>query len=223
MKRKLILLFCLLLALTGCSKAEHTDSNTQSNYEAEQKEKVVYTSKIEKENCWLCSRQGKTLLPIYAGQSNLGIISINTFDMSPITINRYDDYGNSIEEKAGFMSTTHNSFGEGAITTSVSAHPDRGYADVHIGFTKDAVIDKKSVESILCHGCLTAITEDTWNEPYGVGVINFETLEVRLFEQNITGFTFGDYYVDIDRREKKDNSEWTELDLLIFYCPPRYE
>lgn len=70
---------------------------------------------------------------------------------------------------------------------------------------------------------MTAITEDTWNEPYGVGVINFETLEVRLFEQNITGFTFGDYYVDIDRREKKDNSEWTELDLLIFYCPPRYE
>ena len=58
--------------------------------------------------------------------------------------------------------------------------------------------------------------EDTWEEPYGVGVINFETLEVRLFEKNITAFTFGDYYIDVDRRDNKDNSEWTELDLLIF-------
>ena len=65
--------------------------------------------------------------------------------------------------------------------------------------------------------------EESWEEPYPVGVINFETLEVRLFEENITGFTFGDYYIDIDRRENKDDSERIELDLLIFYCPPRYE
>lgn len=223
MKRKLIILFCLLLALTGCSQEELPDSNTQTNYEAEEKEEVVYTSKIEKENCWLCSKQGKTLLPAYAGQSNLGIICINTFDMSPVTINRYDDYGNLVEEKAGYMSTTHNSFGDGAITTSVTAHPDRGYADAHVGFTADSEINKENVESNLCQECLDAVMEHAWDEPYGVGVINFETLEVRLFEQNITGFTFGDYYIDIDRRENKDDSEWTELDLLIFYCPPRYE
>lgn len=223
MKRLTALMLCLLFILTSCANEKTVDTAPQTLHQEEEKEEVIYTSQIEKENCYLCNKQGKTLLPIYAGQKNLGIISINSFDMSPVTINRYDDHGNLIEEKAGHMSMTHNSFGEGAITTSVSAHPDRGYADAHVGFTKDAVIDKKSVESMFCQECLTEIMEEAWDEPYGVGVINFETLEVRLFEENITGFTFGDYYIDIDHRENKDNSEWTELDLLIFYCPPRYE
>jgi len=223
MKRKLIFLFCLLLALTGCSKSELPDSGTQVKYDAEEKEEVIYTSKIEKENCWLCSKQGKTLLPAYAGQNNVGIICINNFDMSPVAINRYDDYGNLIEEAAGHMSITHNSFGEDGISTSVNANPDRGYADVHVYLKSNDSVDKNSIESMLCQDCLTTIMNEAWDEPYGIGVINFETLEFRLFEENITAFTFGDYYIDIDRRENKDNPEEIELDLLIFYCPPRYE
>ena len=31
-------------------------------------------------------------------KKNLGIICINTFDISPIEINRYDDFGNLIEK-----------------------------------------------------------------------------------------------------------------------------
>jgi len=76
---------------------------------------------------------------------------------------------------------------------------------------------------LLCQTCLDAIMEEAWDEPYGVGVINFETLEVRLFEENISGFSFGDYYLDIDRRENNSESEWTELDMFIVYCPMRYE
>lgn len=220
MKRRLVILLCAILALSGCAKAPVTDT---PNTSSEQKEEVSYISKIQKEDCALCSKAGKTLLPLYADQTNLGIICINTFDMSPVTINRYDDHGNLLEEKAEHMNMTHNSFGEGGMTTSVSAQPDRGYANVHVGFTKDDCIDKQAVESILCQNCLNAIMEESWDEPYGVGIINFETLEVRLFEENITGFTFGDYYIHIDRRENKDDSEWTELDMLIFYCPPRYE
>lgn len=65
--------------------------------------------------------------------------------------------------------------------------------------------------------------DEAWDTPYCVGVINLETLEVRLFEENITAFSFGDYYIDIDRRENKNEPDSIELDLLIFYCPPRYE
>jgi len=223
MKKRIVLLLCALLVLSGCTNTKAAQTNHQSNYIEEEKEEILYTSKIEKEECALCSQAGKTLLPAYAGQTNIGIICINTFDMSPVTINRYNDYGKLIEKKAGNFSMTHNSFGEGNMTTSVTANPDRGYADAHVGFTKDDSVDKDKVESLLCQECLNVIMEDTWEEPYGVGVINFETLEVRLFEKNITAFTFGDYYIDVDRRENKDDPEWTELDLLIFYCPLRYE
>lgn len=223
MKKIVFFLLCAVLTLSGCANTELSNSDTKTSFIDDEKEEVVYTSKIEKEECALCNKQGETLLPAYAGQANVGIICINTFDLSPVTINRYDDHGNLIEEPAGHMSMAHNGFGESEMATSVSALPDRGYADVHVGFTKDKSVDKSNIESLLCQECLTAIMDEAWEEPYGVGVINFETLEVRLFEEKITAFTFGDYYIDIDRCENKDGSEWTELDLLIFYCPPRYE
>lgn len=223
MKKWFFSLLCIVLLLSGCTNAEKDNSGNKVTYEPEEKEEVVYTSIIKKEECALCNKCGKTLLPAYAGQNNLGIICINTFEFSPVTINRYDDFGNLLKEKAGYMSMTHNGFGEGEMSTSVSADPDRGFASVQLSFMQGDMVDKKSVESLLCQDCLTAIMEESWEEPYPVGVINFETLEVRLFEENITGFTFGDYYIDIDRREIKDDSERIELDLLIFYCPPRYE
>ena len=109
------------------------------------------------------------------------------------------------------------------MVTSISSNSDRGYAHVHVGFTNDDSVNKEKVESLLCQECLDAIMEEAWDEPYGVGVINFETLEIRLFEENISGFSFGDYYLDIDRRENNGESEWTELDMFIVYCPVRYE
>lgn len=223
MKKLITLLLCALLLLSGCSNTETSDAKEQSHYTPEEKEEIVYTSKITKDECALCSKAGETLLPLYAGQTNLGIICINSFDLSPIEFNRYDDFGNLIEEKAGYSRRTTNSFGEGNMITSIDSNSDRGYAHVHVGFTDDDSVNKEKVESLLCQTCLDAIMEEAWDEPYGVGVINFETLEVRLFEENISGFSFGDYYLDIDRRENNGESEWTELDMFIVYCPMRYE
>ena len=106
MKKLIPLLLCILLVLSGCAKPETSDTNTQTTYTHEEKEEIIYTSKITKDDCYLCSKAGKTLLPAYAGQNNVGIICINTFDMSPVTINRYDDHGNLIEEPAGIMQTS---------------------------------------------------------------------------------------------------------------------
>lgn len=220
MKKLIPFLLCIVLVLASCSNTQIAISGKSAEVEIEE---VVYTSKIPKSECALCNKGGKTLLSAYAGQNNIGIICINTFDISPVSINRYDDFGNLTEKSAGYMSITHNSFGEDKMFTSVSANPDRGYANVDVSFTSDKSVDKESVERLLCQDCLTAIMEEAWEEPYGIGVINFETLEVRLFEENITAFTFGNYYIDIDRRENKDEQENTKLDLLIFYCPPRYE
>ena len=220
MKRIVGILLCVMLSLSSCTKAPESNAAVSLSKETEN---IVYVSQIRKENCALCGNQKKSLLSAYVGQKNIGIISINTFDISPVEINRYNDFGNLIETPSETFSITHNGFGEGEMNTHVMPNTDRGYATVDVSFTNDKSVNKSAVENLLCADCLNTIMEDTWGEPYGVGVINFETLEIRLFEKHTTAFTFGDFYVDIEQRENEESPDEVELDLLIFYCPSRYE
>ncbi len=222
MIKKIVPMLCMSLFLTACSKFEPIKSDIPSST-TEKTISSEYLSKTKTEDCALCNQAGSTLLPIYAGQNNLGIICINTFDISPISINRYDDYGNLIEEPAKSTSMNHNSFGERRMVTSISPNTDRGYANVQISFTDDRHINPKSVEALLCQNCLNTILSQVWDTPYGIGIINFETFEVKLFEENVSGFSFDDYYIHVDHRENNDDSESTELNLLVFYCPERYK
>lgn len=220
MKKLLIVLLCMLL-LSGCTSTP--EPNAESGSEAwNEKKTVTYQSRIKKEECALCNQQENSMLSAYSGQKNLGIICINTCDISPIGINRYDDHGNPIEEPSDTFSIIRNSCRDEGMATQVMANPERGFANVNVSLTKDVAIDKKAVESLLCSDCLSAIIDEYWKEPYGVGVIDFDTHEVRLLEEKVTGFTFQDYYIDIDHKEKEKSSDPTELNLLIIYCPPRY-
>ena len=45
-------------------------------------------------------------------------------------------------------------------------------------------------------------------------IVDFETLEYVLYEENMKSVTIGDYYVHFDSYENID-----KIDLLIFYCP----
>lgn len=220
MKKLFIALLCMLL-LSGCTSTPepNTDAGSAAWHE---KKTITYESRIAKEECALCNQQGNSLLSANAGQKNLGIICINTCDISPVEINRYDDHGNLIEKPSETFSIIRNGCRDEGMTTQVTSNPERGFANVNVSLTKDKAIDKEAVESLLCSDCLSAIMGEYWDEPYGVGVIDFDTLEVRLLEARITGFTFGDYYIDIDHKEKKESSDPTEFDLLVFYCPPRY-
>lgn len=62
--------------------------------------------------CRLCNLSSNTLLPICAGQKKLGIICINTFDIAPIIINQYDNYGNLVNKLQNNTSMICTSFGE---------------------------------------------------------------------------------------------------------------
>lgn len=216
MKKKILALMCLLFLLAGCE-------NSPASNTPESKAKTAYTSRISKEDCALCNYDMGSELSYYAEQKNVGIICINTFDIAPVTINRYDESGNLIEEPSETFSIGHTGSEEGKMQAHVYPNTDRGYANVDVSLGDDESVDKNAVENQLCAECLSTIFDQNWDEPYGVGVIDFETLEVRMLEEKITGFTFGDYFIDIDHKEKEHQSDSIELDLLIFYCPPRYQ
>lgn len=218
-----ILVAFICLCAVGCH-----DSGGDQDMQMEaisETEEEPYISDTASEKCYLCGTPEQSLLPFYEGQTNLGIISLNTFEFVPIEINRYDDYGNLIEEPAGFSSTSMRNTGENGFTAYVTPNHDRGYANATIYFENDKELNIDKADDFLCTECLNQTLEECWDDdPFGMGVINFETEEIRLLERNITAFTFDDFYVSCDLRTSDDSDgDSHQMDLLIFYCPERYQ
>ena len=94
----------LVLFLTGCemmqtaasSIPESTDSSSLSF-----SENLTYSSNISPDDCYLCNGKIENLIPSKWGQNNIALISLNTFEIKPLEINRYDG-DQLIEEFAGF-------------------------------------------------------------------------------------------------------------------------
>lgn len=228
MKKYILILMCLSLLFAGCSAQGQNENITENEnivVEESKEPEIEFTSKIKSDECMLCGdSEQPSLLPLYKGQINVGVIDLNTFDVCNLKMNRYDDYGNLIEEKAGNSSTMINSYGENGMSVYYHTNTDRGYTSGSVSFPRDNELDVKKIEELLCDDCFDKIYEEVWsNSPYSIGVIDFSNMEVRLLEENITGFTFGDYYLDLDYRKLDDEDKRIEINLLAFYCPQRYE
>lgn len=222
----LIFLLLLIHFIPHKEETEVTEEHTMimQTEKTEPPEAIKQYSNLPAEDCQLCGHGKGTLLPAYRGQDNVGIISLNTFILTPIEINPYDDNGNPSVRPAQGSSTHIRSSGEDGYTSYTSENQWRGYADATITFKKDEFLDIEKAATFLCNDCFYNIMEECWgDEPYGVGIIDFKTGEIRLLEERITAFTFNDYYIDCDLRERGEKDSSNVMDLLIFYCPERYE
>lgn len=186
MKRFLLVLLVLLpLGLPGCGKEQDNPGTTET----------IYHSDTSSQDCYLCGDGIANLVPFYWGQNNIALISLNTFDIEPIEINRYDRITRQlIEEHAGTGS---------------------------IDFYDDAILDADQAASFLCSDCLNEILPQDLEQCFGVGVLHLATKEIRVLDVCTSGFTFGDFYVDCNLEDSDLHSR--RLDILIFYCPERYE
>lgn len=106
------------------------------------------------------------------------------------------------------------------VHPSVTADVNRGYAHAYLSFNRNEKLDTEKAASHLCSDCINHMLDSCWTDaPSSMGVIHFRTGEIRLFEEKITAFTYGDYYISCD---KKDDETGSDMNLLIFYCPERY-
>ena len=99
---------------------------------------------------------------------------------------------------------------------------DRGYATGSVDFLNDETLDVDKAASFLCADCLNEILPQKVSRYFGVGAIHLGTKKIRVFEENFAGFGLGDFYFDCNLMERK-NSDSNQMDILIFYCPIRYE
>ena len=213
MKRFLLILLMLpLLGLPGCGKEQNSSGAAET----------IYHSDISSQDCYLCGGGIENLIPSYWGQNNIALISLNTFDIKPIEINRYDRItGQLIEEYAGTVSLGGGGSIDGGFSADLLLDYDRGYASGSINFYDDAVLDASKAAAFLCADCLNELLPQKIDRCFGVGAIDLSTKEIRIFEESLGGFGLGDFYIDCDLKDLEDGSR--QMSILIFYCPIRYE
>lgn len=208
----LILLVLLLLGLPGCGKGQGNSGTTET----------IHHSDTSSQDCYLCGDGITNLVPFYWGQNNIALISLNTFDIKPIEINRYDRVtGQLIEEYAGTVSFGGGGSSDGGFSASLLLDYDRGYATGSVDFYDDEVLNVSKAADFLCEDCLNEILTSPVERCFGVGAVNLATKEARVFEKCLGGFTLGDFYIDCNLQ--KQGGDNPQMDLLIFYCPVRYK
>ena len=211
-----IALVVLALCILGYGVFRNASAGTAS-------EKIVYRSEVSAEDCCSCGNGIiEDMIPFYWGQNNIALISLNTFEIKPIEINRYDIDGKMIEEAIGAVSLGGGASKDGGFSATVLLDYDRGYATGSMEFHDDKTLDIDKAVTFLCAECLNEILPQDIEQCFGVGVISLATKEIHIFEQCVTGFGLGDFYIDCDLNEQK-NGDSRQMSLLAFYCPIRYE
>ena len=206
----------LMLVLAGCGTQQSSDPRNVAI-----STRAMYSSDTSAEDCYLCGDGAESPLFPYWGQNNIALISLNTFAIKPLEINRYDRAdGWLIEEYTGVASFAVGN-NDGGFSASLMQDSDRGYATGSVDFYTDEVLDISKVADFLCEDCLNEILPFQIDGCFGVGAVNLATKEVRIFEERLGGFGLGDFYIDCDLQDR--NSDTHRMDLLIFYCPIRYE
>lgn len=200
----------MLIVITIVARISAAREQTPKEYEH-----IDYVSNITQEECFVCGTNNGYS---YWGEDNVGIVNLNTFELLYLEINRYDDYGNLIEEPAGYMSSVGLSDKEADSYAHAYCFPDNAYASVQItGVQYD--IDREMIQSKLCQTCLKSIN-DLWftdQPPAEYAVISFEDRTIQPLLNAHPWFAAGNYGVDCEFKTDGD------IDLLIHYCPNRYE
>lgn len=205
----------MLIALIIIANVSAAKEQTQENKDYEH---IDFISTITQDDCFLCGNGSKFPVSSYWGEDNIAIVNLNTFEMLRLEINRYGDHGDLIKEEAGYMQTSSLIDNENESYAHAYTLPDNGYANVHLTGVQYA-IDRDSIQDHLCQSCLDGINE-MWfadDPPAEYGVLSFADRTLRPLITCTTGFGMGNFHVDCDFEDDG------KIDLLIFYCPPRYK
>ena len=208
MKRiALILISLLLLLLMGCGQEEPSTIDL-SDYEHPD-----LVSSISKEECFLCGNRDDHALSTYWGQDNVGLIIVNTFEVLPISINKYDLDGQQVKEPQGVL--IHEGIATGERDLHAWTDPDRGNSRVDI--SPGEAIDPEAINAFLCQSCLDTFGGHYYvrDTPPEIAVVNFSTRELLPLVETCPWFTFDNFAVDVDFQDDGG------FDLLIYSAPPR--
>ena len=205
----------MLMETAGCGQKRETAQDYRAEAES------LYQTCAAKEDCCLCG-SGAALYWEHLGENNVGIVSLNTFQMLPVSINRYDDAGKLIEENTGCMVSSRFTGDEDGFSANLMLDADRGVADAQLSFNADQRLRLERTAQHLCEEHFREFVSDLYGNPYGVGIVDLENAKLYPIKENVIAFQAGDYYIHCDSRETDRDGNPLKMSVYVVYTPLRY-
>lgn len=209
----LILTAACVLGATGCGQ-QQTAGEVRRDFKAEAE--TAYAACVSTDDCYLCRGMRE-----YEGQNNVGIISLNTFRVMPIAVNRYEQ-GQLIEENTGCLHMQTHKDPDKGFSAFLYVDADRGTVSGNISFNDDQELDLSNAARNLCEDHFREFAESLYKSAYGVGIVNFESKKLKAFCDEVICFQSGDYYIDCKLKAENKKTEGREMEIFVAYTPLRY-
>lgn len=170
-------------------------------------------SEMEDNNgCYLCGSSSESLMSVFRGTDDIGIISLTDGYVLNFGLGDYKDSESS--------HITYTNMGN--INYMVHSTPDRGMADIQITLPEKCEVDINFLERKLCQSCLNEVVENTvyskWRyekkEAVPFCMVDFQTMKVYPLQEENIGCMVRDYWVRMEHNGAEQGIE-------VYYVPKR--
>lgn len=209
------LMFLAGLSIGLCLPAMRASTLQMDSQESEQcqiTQGLVKSTLDNKEECCLCGSNSRSLMGMYRGKDDLGIISLNNWYVLDMGVGKAED-----ETMSGQNSSRITATGEGGCIFRVDQNHVRRISEVRIEYGEENYFDVDKVRGYLCQTCLDklldVIDEDGDSEcPIGLCMIDFQTQELYSLQEQYVTYYIRDYYVRLDQTEDG-------VEIEVVYAP----
>ncbi len=163
--------------------------------------------------CYLCGNLNRSLMSMFRGRDDLGVICVNDWYVMDMQIRNLDGMG------GGGSGWTVGE--EDSCSFQTDRYPERGISEITVEYGANSIFDVKKVQGHLCQTCLDKLLEVMDSCGYegeemgakDICMVDFQTLELYSLQEHYISHYIRDYYVQIDGRDGE------ELEVIGIYAP----
>ena len=193
-------------------RASNLQMDSRESEQCQVAQDVVKSTLDNKEECCLCGSNSRSLMGMYRGKDDLGIISLNNWYVLDMGVGKAED-----ETMSGQNSSRITATGEGGCIFHVDQNHARRISEVRIEYGEENYFDVDKVRGYLCQTCLDKLLDviDVNGDsegPVGLCMIDFQTQELYSLQEQYVTYYIRDYYVRLDQTEDG-------VEIEVVYAP----
>lgn len=211
-----------MYVLSGCTE-KATQSDFKDRVLSESIEEKDYSIQVDSElkgDCYICGDNENSLMPYFRKSGMIGLVCLNTMDISNLDTRAYSDDGTEVLENGtmGIMTSGH---GDGECMFHISGMPGRGIFEASVTYDDGSGLDFDKAKQFLCQKCLDKVCEMykeemEWSDGNGrlpeVFIVDFITNELYAIGNHRVGFWIRDFWIRVDHKENEE-------EIMAIYAP----